>query len=184
MALSNSGLRSHEISASRNCNWACNQLRAWWVWKIHLQGGSLTLLASWCWLLVEGFSFSLLGLSTGCLIVLTTQWLVTPSESNLRDWGRSYNVFYYLVLEITHHFYILWVTRFGPEKGPLKCLNTKRQGSLEAILETGYHKLNNLLDYFEAQWWLGFLKSLYFRRNFKVLFITWIYPNFPMLLNR
>ena len=72
-----------------------------------------------------------------------TRRLTSPIESSLRDLGRSLMSFtaYPWKAYITSTDFLeshdLVLSQY--ENGPPKCLSMKTKGSLEAMLETGYH---------------------------------------------
>lgn len=85
-----------------------------------------------------------MGLSQDHLRVLTMWGLASPRVNNAGHPAVSCNAFCDLVLAVTYHDLHLniWVTQPVPiqcGRGLHKDMNTRRQESLRAILEAGYH---------------------------------------------
>lgn len=122
-----------------------------WGWRSHFQGVSPTWLTSW---------FLFIWVSSCSSLYVFTPWLLASSRTkDLRNQGRSWNVFYGLASEVTHHHILyayigqLWVNTgenyiraritVGPLGGYL--LYPYHEKNWDHIVKIHMHLLNVLL---------------------------------------
>lgn len=101
--------------------WAVLICRPNWAWRVWLQHGSLPWLASWFWLLAGGLSASPQGL------LHRAAWATSYMASSFPP-------------RVSNHFPI---SPIQSKRGPHKCTKSRRPGSLEAVLEVGYHTISS-----------------------------------------
>lgn len=130
------------------CNWTQDLAMATiiqrldWGWRSCLWEGSLTWLASWCWLFAETFSFSPHGFSVGLFEHPYNMATDFPKgESDLEHKAEA-SISLWLYLKRQHHLFhndpvIAQVSSIPWRIEAVKGINPKSRASWDAIVEVG-----------------------------------------------